>query len=376
MKTFNLHISRFINDIKPFFSKNDRNFETWLNRTAFNWHVRAALYRHLSVQIDNNINQVTALENFIRRLERQRRKSCVIVVKDIIRMMKNGAQISSALRLWVPIDESFTISGAESAGNITIAFELLLQSKARETNVRRAMVTAFTTPLVYLCAIYGMLWAIGMFFLPSIEKVMPTSKVHGLGSILYGFGAFATSFWMILPLVIIIGLITWIFWALPNWTSIYRVKFEEYFPFNFYRDIKGYVWLITFASMLRAGMSDTKILLDQSRMASPWLQQRLLAARRRMINGEGLAKSLQNTGYYFPNPDILDDIDSMVDFDDFPDRITKRTAQWADDLENDVKSRIRILGFCFDMVMYGIILIVLLGMNSLSIQMGSMPGFG
>lgn len=376
MSNLTLQVSRWLEDIKPLFAMNDGRLEAWLNRAAFNWRVRAALYRHLSVQIDNNINQITALENFRRRLTRQKRKSCAIVIDDIIRRMKNGTQISAALRVWVPIDEAFTISGAETAGNISAAFDLLLQSKARESNVKRAMISAFTTPLIYLCAIYGMLWAIGMFFLPSIEQVMPASKVHGLGAILYGFGNFATSFWMFLPLSLIAGLVIWVFWALPNWTSLHRIKFEEYFPFSFYRDIKGYVWLITFSSMLRAGMSDTKVLLDQSRMASPWLQQRLLAARRRMINGDGLSKALQNTGYNFPSPDMVDDIDSMVDFDDFPDRITKRAAQWADDLEADVKSRIRILGFCFDMVMYGIILIVLLGMNSLSIQMGSVPSLG
>lgn len=94
-----------------------------------------------------------------------------------------------------------------------------------------------------------------------------------------------------------------------------------------------------------------------------------------MVNGEGLANALRHVGFDFPNPDMIDDIASMADFDDFPTRIMKRTTQWADDLEQSVKAKIKILGFCFDMVMYGLILIVLLGMNSLSVQMGSVPGF-
>ena len=374
MNSISDQVSRWLEGTTQLFAGGE--LEARLNRMAFDWNVRAALYRHLAVQIDNNINQITALENFRRRLARQKRKSCVHIITDVIRRMRNGAQLSAALRVWVPVDEAFTLTGAEMAGNVGAAFELLLESKSRGANVRRAMISAFTTPMIYLCAIYGMLWAIGMYFLPSIQQAMPASQVHGLGAMLYSLGNFATSFWMLVPIALIVALVMWIFWALPNLTAPFRVRLEEYFPFNFYRDIQGYVWLVTFASMLKAGMSDTRILLDQSRLATPWLQQRLLAVRRRMVNGEGLARALQNVGYNFPNPDMIDDIDSMADFDDFPARITKRTTQWADDLERTVKARIRILGFCFDMVMYGLILIVLLGMNSLSVQMGSVPGIG
>lgn len=346
-----------------------------LDRMAFNWPVRAALYRHMTVQIENNINQIIALENFKRRMIREKRKPCVLMINDIIRRMKNGAQLSEALRFWVPADEALTMSGAEMAGNISGAFEIILRSKARTTNIKRTMMSAFTTPLVYLCAIFGMLWAIGMYFLPSIQRAMPIHNVTGLGYVLYTVGGLATSWWVLSFLVFILVFMGLVGWALPNWTSPYRLVAERFFPFNFYRDIQGYVWLLTFASMLQAGMSDTKILLDQSRMASPWLSQRLLAVRRQMVNGEGLAKALESTRYNFPNPEIIDDISSMADFDDFPARIMKRTIQWADDLELSVAARVRAMGFAFNMVMYALILLVLLGINSLSVQMGSAPKF-
>ena len=374
MSNLSTQISDWLEQVSYHLNLRGGKLEDYFNRAVFNWPMRSALYRHMSVQIDNGINQITALENFKRRLKREKRKTCIAILDDIIRRMRNGAQLSGALRLWVPGDEALTITGAEMAGNVGVAFELLIQSKARITNVRRSMVSAFTTPLVYLCAIYGMLWAIGMYFLPSIKQAMPAKNVQGLGALLYTLGDFATSFWMLLPIVFIAALFGWAAWALPNWTSVRRKEVEQFFPFNFYRDIQGYVWLLTFASMLEAGMSDTRILLEQSRIASPWLKQRLLAVRRRMVNGEGLANALQGTQLNFPNPDMIDDIASMADFDDFPKRIMKRTVQWADELELNVKARIRTIGFIFNIVMYGLILLVLLGMNSLSVQMGSVPG--
>lgn len=348
--------------------------EARLNRLAFNWSVRSALYRHMAVQVGNNIGQIAALETFIRRLTRQKRKSCVSVVEDVVRRMKDGAQLSVALRRWVPTDEALTIAGGENAGRIDQAFDLLVESKARIASVRRTMMAAFATPLVYLFAIYGMLWAIGTYFIPSIAKTVPADAVHGAGALLYDLGDFATSPWMLLPVIGLVGLAGWIAWALPTWTARHRVIAERFFPFNFYRDIQGYVWLLTFASMLRAGMSDTRILEDQARYATPWLRQRLISIRRKMLNGLGLAESLVSAGFAFPNPDLIDDIGSMSDFDDFPERIMRRAIQWADELEWTTKARVRAVGFGFDIVMYALMLLVLVGVNSLSIQLGNVPG--
>lgn len=351
-----------------------KKLEHLLARLAFNWPMRAALYRHLSVQINNGINQVAALETFKRRLVRKKRYSCITIINDIIHRIRNGIQLSVALRIWVPNDESFTISGAEMAGNIEQAFELLLNSKTKIESVKKAILTAFTTPLVYLCAIYGMLWAIGMFFLPQIRQIMPLKNIQGTGKLLFQVGDIATSFWILIPIILILLQCFWIFWALPNWTSKYRTIIENVFPFSFYRDLHGYVWVLTFASMLQAGISDTYILREQSRFASPWLRQRLMALQFRMINGEDIADALEKIGFNFPNPDMIDDISSMSGFEDFPLRLIKRTIDWSNEMEENVKKNVRQVGFFFNIVMYSLILILLLGINSLSVQIGSVPG--
>jgi type II secretory pathway component PulF len=151
------------------------------------------------------------------------------------------------------------------------------------------------------------------------------------------------------------------------------MKAEEYFPFSFYRDIQGFIWILTFSAMLKAGMSDTKILDDQARFASPWLRQRLVAIRRRMLNGESLAKALIGTNYGFPSPDMIDDIESMSDFTDFPERIAARVRQWADELQYRTAKNVKIMGFAFDLIMYALILLVLVGINGVSTQMGTIP---
>ncbi len=344
-----------------------------LDKMAFSWGVREEFYRHMSGQIRNEVGQVAALERFQKRLLRNKRKSSAEIVGDIIRRMQNGSQLAIALRKWVPNDEALILLGGENAGQISDAFDLIIDSKIRVRTIRRTLITALTTPTVYLVALYGLVWAVGVYVLPTIRMVIPESSVHGSAAVLFTLGDAATSYWMIAPVAVLVSIIGWITWALPNWTAKIRMKAEEYFPFSFYRDIQGFIWILTFSAMLKAGMSDTKILDDQARFASPWLRQRLVAIRRRMLNGESLAKALIGTNYGFPSPDMIDDIESMSDFTDFPERIAARVRQWADELQYRTAKNVKIMGFAFDLIMYALILLVLVGINGVSTQMGTIP---
>jgi hypothetical protein len=92
-----------------------------------------------------------------------------------------------------------------------------------------------------------------------------------------------------------------------------------------------------------------------------------------MLNGESLAKALIGTNYGFPSPDMIDDIESMSDFTDFPERIAARVRQWADELQYRTAKNVKIMGFAFDLIMYALILLVLVGINGVSTQMGTIP---
>lgn len=344
-------------------------------RVFFGWSVRQELYRHLTVQIENNISEVAALQLFHKRLIRRKKKGSARIVSIVARRMRDGVSLSAALRAFVPADEALVIMGGETAGQVGQSFALILDAKERLSGVRKTMVSAFVTPFVYLCAIYGLLWFVGSYVLPTVDKIVPAGQITGLGTMVVAMGAAATSLWAIVPGVALLAGVAWMIWAFPRWTGSLRVKFEQWFPFNFYRDIQGYVWILTFSSMLKAGVPDTQILGDQAALASPWLQERLVGVKQKMGNGASFANALIATGKGFPNPDLIDDIQSMSGFLDFPDRMRKRALQWSDELQWTTMARVKAVGFIFDMVMYAIMLIVLGGINSMTSQIGSVPTF-
>lgn len=367
-------------------SKKSRSFwakvTTHGDKLAFAWPVRQDLYRHLSAQVGNAIPVETALESFRLRLQRRKRVSSDKIVGDICRRMRDGSTLAGALAKWVPIDEVSIISSGELSGNLPRSLELLVESKRRVANVVKAVKSAMTRPAIYIIAIYLFVWSIGRFVIPDLQVALPEERAKGLVAGMFKAGHLANSWVSVIPPLVLFMVIVLVIHSLPRWKGRYRVRAEAYFPYSFYRDIQGYAWLMGFTALLRAGMADVTVLKNQCEHATPWLRERLHTLWWRMDNGASLPAALLQNGkngmpaFGFPNPDIVDYIASMAGFSDFSERITKVASLWAEELEETMRARADRFGFYAEMVMYGLMTLLMVAVNAMSNQMGSIPSVG
>lgn len=350
------------------------------DRIAFSWTVREALYRHLSAQVSNGVPVETALDSFRLRLRRRKKVSSDKIVGDIARRMRDGSTFAAAFGQWAPQDEVGVLTSGELSGNLPRSLDLLIDAKRRLARVRQGMKAAIYSPVIYLIMVYAMLWAIGTYVTPGLEQALPKAKARGLIAALFSAGDFATSWWALAPPLIFTLLTAVVVRSLPRWTGRGRIAAETFFPFSFYRDINGYTWLMSFTALLRAGMADVEILKRQSEQASPWLKERLKALHSRMFNGLSLPAALLSRGkdkmpgFGFPNPDVIDDIASMAGFADFPDRISLVAIQWADELETSTLAMAKRFGFYMEIVMYVVMGVLMVAINSMSTQLGNVTG--
>lgn len=355
-------------------------FVEWTDQLAFNWKVREGLYRHLASKVANGVPVDSALEIFRERLQRRNKLSSDKIVADVSRRMRDGSTLAGALSRWIPADEVSIIQSGELSGNLPRALNLLVEAKRRVARVNAAIKSALTNPVIYFIAVFGTIWTIGRYVIPGLEQSLPTERASGSVYALYVIGDFVNSYWVLLPLFLlaITGFI--VVKSFPRWTGANRIRAENFFPYSFYRDSQGYVWLMSFAALLRANMVDTEILKSQMVRANPWLRERLHAIWWRMDNGASFSAALLAKGkngmpaFGFPNPDIVDDISSLAGFADFPDKISILATEWADELEQSVLDGAKKFGAKMEMVMYVIILFVILAVNTMSSQMGSVPG--
>ncbi|MDA8328838.1 MAG: type II secretion system F family protein [Betaproteobacteria bacterium] len=344
------------------------------------WLIREKLYRHLSTQITNGVPIDIALVSFRKRLRRAHQIKACAMIAEVEHRMQDGATMAEALKPWIPLNEYGVVSAGELSGGLPRSLELIIESRRRMTRVYMAFKAALVNPAIYAALTFGMLWAIGKFVTPELENSLPKSKVHGMVYVLYAMGDFVTSWWVLIPLVAGAFVILAFVWSLPQWTGKHRIAAENLFPYAFYRDMHGYLWLMGFAQLLRAGLPDTVILARQKNQGSPWLRERLRAYWFRMENGANLSDALLERGAYgmpafgFPNPGIVDDIESLAGFPDFPEKVTTLAMQWAHELESTILIVAKSFGRTMEMMMYVWMGFLMMAINELTSQLSALHG--
>jgi len=347
-----------------------------MTRLSFNWKVRKDLYHHLSVQLANESPLISAMESYQKRLARRKKTKAAQILNDINRRLKNGKSLADSMTKWAPQDEIMVLASGEmsGAGKLSESIDMLLAAKERMQRVKQAIKGAFTSSIVYVIMIYSFLYIIGAYVVPPLSSALPANRVQGSAALLYKLGDFFTSWWSVVPPILIVILALAAVKSLPGWTGLYRTKAEAFFPYSFYRDMEGYKWLQGFASLLQSGMPDTKILTRQSETATPWLKERLHAIQAAMENGSSLSKSLTDAGFDFPSRDMIDDIESMEGFPDFAARISKLSSDWAVEIELGVTNKSKALGGFVEVFMMALMAFLYIASQSLSSQLGSSTG--
>lgn len=346
------------------------------NKLRFGWPVRKSLYRHLAVQSANGIPLEKALDGFLPRLQRSRNSYATGIVTTVARRFRDGQTLADALAGYVPADELAVIRSGELGGTLSDALEMFIASSDSVVRVKNAVRQAAFAPSVYAVATFGMVWMLGRFVIPDLQQVLPAQRARGSVAMLYAVGDFANSLWALLPMLLVGLVVAWLYWAMPHWTGQWRLIAERYFPFSFYRDTAGFRWLMSFTSLLGAGMPDVQILQLQARGASPWLGQRLRAYHAAMINGQSfsgalLARSKGHRPYSFPNPDVVDDIASLDGFPDFQTKIQVLAREWARELEDKTLLWASRMGFYCEMLLFAIMGVLMVAINDLSSQLSS-----
>lgn len=353
------------------------------DRKAFNWKTREALYMHLAAQVENGVAIEAALDDFSDGLRRLGRKNSQALVENVSRRMREGMPLRRAIEVAVPREEVALIAGGEQSGKLGHALEVLVASHDRVEAVIRAYKGAIMRPVQFLIMIYGVMWIIGGYVMPSITKGLPENKVQGVGIVMYRAADFSHSWFSLLPPFLCVSAFLAVRWSMPRWTGPGRVKAERFFPYSFYRDIEGYKWLSSFAGMIEAGIPDVHILERQVETASPWLRERLRHIRFRMTEGGlNLAQALEAKGpgklppFDFPNPQIIFRIRSIVALKDFHAKVSRVAERWSGEIERQAVKQARSFGFYAEFAMYALMGFLMYAINSVTTQLGAIGGAG
>jgi len=331
---------------------------------------RRRLWKKLSKLINNGVPVIDALESIhSRRVNGGHAKHpTTIAIGDWLKKLNNGRRISQAINGWVESDELMLIAAGEQAGKIDEALISASEVMDAKKKIRSAVRGGLVYPVFIIMMGIGALLMFSFKIIPSFTRVIPAEKWHGIASALIDLADF-TRDWILLILLLVVFLIIAFFVSLPRWSEGFRIKLDQYPPYNIYRVLQGSTWMISFAALVAAGLRIESALEQLSEGASPWLYARVNACLRGMRSGFSTGDALSKSGYGFPDLEIIDDLGVYSNLSGFDEALAIIGREWITESVETIQSMMKVIFAVSLVIGGGFVIFMVAGLIGMELQM-------
>jgi len=339
------------------------DLELKLNRFLFKMDAtaRKRLWKKLSKLISNGVPILDALSSMhARRVESGNAKHpLTLALADWMAKVKNGRRMSQAIEGWVDRDEQMLIAAGEQSGKLDEALTSASEVMEAKKKIRSAVIGGMVYPVVMFAIAIGVLIMFSYKVIPSFTKIIPYEKWSGIAVVMIDVSNF-TRDWVAVIVGVIIAIVIAFFVSLPKWSEGFRIKLDQYPPYNVYRMLQGSTWMISFAALVSAGVRVENALQQLSDGAEPWLHARVQACLRGMRSGLNAGDSLAKAGYGFPDLEIIDDLGVYAKLSGFDEALAIIGKEWIQESVESIKGMMTVI-FSISLLMVGGVIIFMVG---------------
>jgi len=265
------------------------------------------------------------------------------VLNDIYEQMEEGKYFALALSGWCPQSEILLISsGAGGSKQMAEAISRVLSVQKKLADMRGTFIFVMMEPTAVFLGTYGLIvWMASSFLnqmlamIPNVDVTQFTGPAHQLvviGELGSGYRAF-------LPPILFIALAYLIAWSFPRWTGKTRKFFDNIPPWSIYRSVQGAGWMQTFAMLAQSKVNYSNIMRETAALGTPWLRERILAARALMTKpGLPVGAALWASGYNFPSKTIAQNLKAFGARPAFAEALSEVADEWFDSIVSNMKA--------------------------------------
>jgi type II secretory pathway component PulF len=341
------------------------------------WSVRQRFYEHASSQLANGREITEVLTDFRKPLLRWKRRKAASEFELITRRMVDGATLTRAMGQSLTDLERGVLSSGERVSNLPGSMQLILDVREMTTNIQRRMLSSLFSPVMYLISFWVVMFTLGHDVIPQLSSVVPTSQWTGWAATLNVLGELSTGWYGPAVLAAFAAIVAVIWMSLPRWTGAGRSFCDRHvLPYVVYREINGFVWLISLSALMRSGVTDTSAIESATVQASPWLASRLRPIRAGLKNGLRMDAAMRRSGLHFPSDELIDEIGAYVGYPDFADKMESVARKYVKTLERRLIFRGVLISGAFAALMYFAFLVLQLGNNEISSLINASIGAG
>jgi len=258
---------------------------------------RIALYTDMHAFLSKGITMVEVFGDMIEIFRKNKKHSHAAVYTDMQKAIAAGDKLSVAMAPWIPEEEALMLGQGEAANRVLDILGSMKNMLTRQAEAMGVMVGAVMGGIGYIIIIVGMVLFASHVVVPPMLQSSTPKDLAAMSFAPYFF-AFSDWFakWFPVLGILVGGAIAWSIWSLPRMIGPRRLWLDNHLaPWSIYRRMRSTMFLISAATMLRAGVTMIDVLGDTARLGSGWTRWH---ARRGMaiLNSGGDGTQALSTG--------------------------------------------------------------------------------
>lgn len=242
---------------------------------------------------------------------------------------REGIRLSEAMEGWVPASELYMIRAGEESGSLGKALASIQAMGVHAKEMRAAVSYAVSYPFFMMLLLSFVLWMFGVNLIQNMRATAPPQVMAAMSDV-----AMVSDFirdWGIVTLGCIFSLAGLISVTLPLWRGPLRAKFDMYPPWSWYRVLQGSSFLLGLSALLGAQVPLKRALEILEEQGTPWLRERIQAARQEVLRGRNLGEALRTGRFNFPDPTVAVDLEVLSERSDIGTVLEIVTEEWIND---------------------------------------------
>lgn len=351
-------------------SKRSERLGRWIGQKTFSTTDRMTLYEDLAFLLENNQKTEDAIAG-LKRTRRRDNDPVLLCLNDVRHALTRGRGIDGGLAGWVPPQETTILRAGREAKDVRGALHRAIFVVKGMGEMKSTTFSNLSYPALLLGSTFYMMKMVYERFLPQLERMVPpenwTGALWWLGSLTHFF---IDNRYLLGAVLTVSG--AWVIWSLPRITGPVRARvLDRLFPWSLYREMQGVSFLLNLSALLRANVRTEEALDKLSRNATPWLYERLTAAKRQVGRGKHLGLALADSGYVFPSRDAIDRLSLLTASPGGEDSIENFARMWLTKTISRIKRTTRLLQVAGMLISAGYLLLTFIATQNLSDLIGN-----
>ena len=335
-----------------------------------NGSTRMGLWEKLATLIGTGVPILQALDSILifRKKMFGRSDPVCLAIEDWMISLRSGLRFSDATEGWINDSERILLAAGEESGHLDGSLRSAVTLLEAGSDIRDAIIGGLAYPAFLSLIAFGVMYLFGFKIIPSFSQTVGADKWTGMAAAMVVASGFIRD-WLWLLAVLIVASIAIFFASLPHWNGRYRTVLDRYPPYAIYRIVQGSTWLIAFSAMVEAGIKTEKSLEQMSQNSNRWMKARMQACLGGMRNGENVGQALANSGYGFPDPEIIGDLEVYSRLKGFNEALSILGSRWLKEGVKRIQSRMKVVfGVCL-LLVASIVAFMVGGMIAMQLQM-------